>query len=69
VAEGVAYELKLGPVLRWSVSSRSAVQEGLYSYDAIRRLRISTSVCRAPDDQAASGDIGQYLRLGPLGTG
>src|SRR5215475_8190821 len=38
LAEAVAYELKLGPVLRWPIRSRSTLQEGLYSYDAIRRL-------------------------------
>src|SRR5215475_12831532 len=38
LAEAVAYELNLGPVLRWPIRSSSTLQEGLYSYDAIRRL-------------------------------
>lgn len=56
----VAYELKLGAVLEWPITSRSTLQQGLYSYDAIGRLQ---------DYQ--SGDkreIQDYLQLGPLGT-
>ncbi|WP_380281728.1 AAA family ATPase [Kitasatospora purpeofusca] len=34
----VARELRLGPVLRWSISSRSALRDGQYAYDAIGRL-------------------------------
>src|SRR5437588_775606 len=29
----VAYELNLGPVLRWSITSRVTLQDGLYHYD------------------------------------
>jgi MoxR-like ATPase len=66
LAEAVAHELRLGPVLHWPISSRSTVQEGLYSYDAIGRLQ---DVNLDPDRAAATVDhIGQYLRLGPLGT-
>ncbi|MFN0086519.1 MAG: AAA family ATPase [Blastocatellia bacterium] len=35
----VAYELGLGEVLRWSITSRSTGQQGLYQYDAIGRLQ------------------------------
>ena len=35
----IAEELKLGPVLRWPITSRSTLLEGLYRYDAIGRLR------------------------------
>ncbi|MFC5663777.1 AAA family ATPase [Kitasatospora misakiensis] len=38
LAYAVAHELRLGPVLRWSISSRSTLRDGLYSYDAIGRL-------------------------------
>src|SRR5205807_9966461 len=34
LAYSVAYELGLGPVLRWPITSRSTLAEGLYSYDA-----------------------------------
>lgn len=62
LAYSVAYELGLGPVLRWPITSRSTLQEGLYSYDAIGRLQ---DVNLQGDDTVSIGD---YIRLGPLGT-
>jgi MoxR-like ATPase len=56
----VANQLKLGPVLRWNVSSRSSVREGLYTYDAVARMQMSRGAKEPP--------INQYLTLGPLGT-
>ncbi|WP_433066505.1 AAA family ATPase [Dactylosporangium sp. CS-033363] len=63
LAYAVARELALGPVLRWPITSRSTLQEGLYHYDAIGRLQDSNL---AADD--ARRQLGRYLRLGPLGT-
>ncbi|GIM92006.1 AAA family ATPase [Paractinoplanes toevensis] len=61
----VAYELGLGPVLRWPINSRSTLQEGLYRYDAIGRLQDSN----LPDgSRQTPATVGQYIRLGPLGT-
>jgi MoxR-like ATPase len=57
----VAHELKLGPVLRWSVTSRSTLQQGLYQYDAIGRFQ-------ARDFDHQTPAIGDFLTLGPLGT-
>ncbi len=66
LAYAVAHELALGPVLHWPITSRSTLQQGLYSYDAIGRLQEANLQQR---DGAADGlDIGRYLRLGPLGT-
>lgn len=42
LAYAVAYELKLGPVLTWPITSRSTLQDGLYRYDAIARLQATT---------------------------
>ncbi len=39
LAYAVAYELGLGEVLKWSITTRSTLTEGLYYYDAIGRLR------------------------------
>ena len=39
LAYSIAKELKLGPVLRWPITSRSTLHEGLYQYDAIAQLR------------------------------
>jgi MoxR-like ATPase len=58
----IAYELSLGPVLVWPVNSRSTLENGLYDYDAIARLR----------DQGLNNgnaeDIGRYISLRALGT-
>jgi MoxR-like ATPase len=66
LAYSVAYELGLGPVLRWPITSRSTLQEGLYSYDAIGRLQDVNLRSEAEAGDPAS--IGKYVRLGPLGT-
>lgn len=81
LAHSIAHELKLGPVLRWPVTSRTTLNDGLYQYDAIGRLqevglaerlaelrrgrRRGTVRSGKPSEPA---DIGRYLRLGPLGT-
>lgn len=39
LAYSVAHELGLGPVLRWPITSRSTLHDGLYNYDAIGRLQ------------------------------
>ena len=57
----VAYELKLGRVLRWPINSRSTVRGGVYEYDAIGRLQAGQASGQVPD-------VEQYLTLGPLGT-
>jgi MoxR-like ATPase len=65
LAYAVAYELQLGPVLHWSITSRVTLQDGLYHYDAIGRLQEASLASR---DTTTVPDIGQYIRLGPLGT-
>jgi len=55
----VAYELGLGPVLRWPISSRSTVRSGIYEYDAIGRLQ---------SGKGEAPPVEQFLTLGPLGT-
>lgn len=63
LAYAVAHELCLGPVLHWPITTRVTRLEGLYQYDAIRRLQdASLSHSKTPPD------IGTYIRLGPLGT-
>ncbi|MER5464582.1 MoxR family ATPase [Streptomyces sp. NPDC002668] len=65
LALSVAYELGLGPVLRWPITSRTTLKDGLYTYDAIRRLH---DVSTAKEHEDAETDIGRYITLGPLGT-
>ncbi len=71
LAYAVAHELRLGPVLRWSITTRTTLQSGLYRYDAIARLQdasLKESKARQDGQSAEPPDIGQYIRLGPLGT-
>ncbi|MGC5038339.1 MULTISPECIES: AAA family ATPase [unclassified Streptomyces] len=39
LAHSISRELGLGRVLRWSITSRSTLKEGLYAYDAIGRVQ------------------------------
>lgn len=64
LAYAIVHELKLGPVLRWSITSRSTIQEGLYQYDAIGRLQ----ALQENEDENKVESLGQFTRLGPLGT-
>ncbi|MBD2491692.1 MoxR family ATPase [Aulosira sp. FACHB-615] len=69
LAYAIAYELKLGPVLLWPITTRSTLQEGLYQYDAIARLQDAQLSQTDPEAKNLSyRDIGQYIQLGPLGT-
>src|SRR5262249_48760219 len=57
----VAWELQLGEVLRWSITSHSTLQQGLYHYDAIGRLQDSQLGSRA-SRQKSLPDIKRYLK-------
>lgn len=63
LAYAVARELGLGRVLKWAITTRTTLKDGLYTYDAIARLQ---------DAQASNKDnrleTGNYITLGPLGT-
>ncbi|GER89728.1 ATPase AAA [Dictyobacter vulcani] len=67
LAYAVARELQLGSVFRWSITTRTTLADGLYSYDAIARLQ-DTSYRKDTHTDDAPPDIGQYIRLGPLGA-
>lgn len=65
----VARELKLGQVLRWPITSRSTLSQALYHYDAIGRLQAAQLLgLQGPDTARIEPEIGDYIRLGPLGT-
>jgi MoxR-like ATPase len=61
LAYAIAWELNLGPVLRWPITPRSQlVEDGLFQYDAISRVQ-----------EAQAGQksrVADYIKLGPLGT-
>ncbi|MEU6945341.1 MoxR family ATPase [Streptomyces sp. NPDC046316] len=70
----VARELKLGGVLRWNITSRTALTDGLYQYDPLSRLYAAGKAGErgggpgpsSPDREETA--IEDHLRLGPLGT-
>ncbi|MEU6375653.1 MoxR family ATPase [Streptomyces sp. NPDC046909] len=71
LAHSIAEDLDLGPVLRWPVTSRTTLRDGLYRYDALRRLEdanLRRLGKRRGAGTGASDSIGRYLQLGPLGT-
>ena len=58
LVDAVAYELRLGAPLRWSVTSRSSLRDALVTYDAIGRLQ----------QKNEDAPIGDFVTLGALGT-
>jgi len=70
LAYAVAYELQLGPVLLWPITTRSTLQEGLYRYDAIARLQDVQLADKNQDNQQTNNNqnIGEYIQLGAVGT-
>ncbi|MFY1693289.1 AAA family ATPase [Plantactinospora sp. WMMB782] len=66
LATAIAHELRLGRVLRWNITSRVAVRDGLYQYDPLARLYRASR--RAEEPEKADEDVGRFIRLGPLGT-
>ena len=83
VADLIAAELELGAVLRWHMTSKSTLMEGLYDYDALGRLHATQAPYRRPKpiEQASIQDtvlrelleeaapaVENFVTLGPLGT-
>lgn len=60
LAEALAQSLDT-ELIRWPIKSTTKADDGLYTYDAVSRLYDS----RFQDKDVT--DIGQYIRLGPLG--
>lgn len=70
LAYSVAWQLGLGQVFTWSITTRSTLKDALYQYDAIGRLQASSLAKPASSSDQGSGNenIGDYLTLGPLGS-
>ncbi|MGH3752804.1 MAG: AAA family ATPase [Pseudonocardiaceae bacterium] len=79
----IARELRLGRVLRWPITSHITLKSGQYGYDAIGRAVAagtrqavasrggnvgSQAVGSAADPVDQEPPIGEFVRLGPLGT-
>ncbi|MCZ4602652.1 ATPase [Streptomyces sp. Lzd4kr] len=65
VIEQVATELKLGPVLRWHITSRSTLPDALYQYDALGHIH-SLRLRQAPYEGRRR--TGRNRRRGPVRT-
>lgn len=69
LAYSVAWQLGLGHVFTWSITSRSTLKEALYQYDAIGRLQaVPIGQTNSQQESSATTTIGDYLTLGPLGS-
>lgn len=76
LAYAVAYELELGEVLYWPITTRTTLKDGLYYYDAIGRLQDAQQQYKENKDKQQDNEnkdnlkeeIGKYIQLGPLGT-
>jgi MoxR-like ATPase len=63
LVELISAELQLGKVLRWHVTSKSTLEDGLYGYDALGRLNASQV-----EGNGAANAVANFVTLGPLGT-
>ncbi|HEV7651891.1 MAG TPA: MoxR family ATPase [Actinophytocola sp.] len=70
LAYRIARELGLGRVLRWPVTSHISLTSGLYGYDAIGRVQAAATTRPLTETDGADAEppIGDFIRLGPLGT-
>ncbi|MGH3878135.1 MAG: AAA family ATPase [Actinophytocola sp.] len=71
LAYRIARELGLGRVLRFPITSHTSLTSGLYAYDAIGRAQAAaTSHPRLGNqtDDTPEPPIGDFVRLGPVGT-
>lgn len=68
LAHAIANNLKLGRVLKWSITSRSVLKDALYRYDAIGRLQAANLTKAESTKKGEANGIEKFLTLGPLGT-
>ncbi|MFD5493000.1 AAA family ATPase [Streptomyces sp. NPDC127091] len=66
LAHCISRELGLSRVLRWNITSRSTLKEGLYAYDAIGRVQEAAArgALRGPAVQAVSEPAGEPEAMG-----
>jgi MoxR-like ATPase len=64
LAYAIAYELQLGPVLYWPITSHSTLKNALYRYEIIRHLESASSQANSEKD----GNKGIFFTLNQLGT-
>lgn len=71
----IAAELQLGEVLRWHITSKSTLEDGLFGYDSLGRLHASqveraraSTPAGAARPTGSADDVARFVTLGPLGT-
>jgi MoxR-like ATPase len=62
----VAHELGL-PYEPWYIKSTSRARDGLYTYDAVRRLHDAQLVRMGEESKSKVDNLDNYIELGPLG--
>ncbi|BEL06256.1 MoxR family ATPase [Actinoplanes sichuanensis] len=67
LALSIAWELRLGSVLHWPITSRAQLQQSLYRYDAVGRLQ-EANLRRLGQDGPPVTSAAPFITLGPLGT-
>ena len=66
LAEAVAYELGL-PLVTWYIKSTSRARDGLYTYDAVKRLHDAQLVRMGKESQSNVDNLADYIDKGALG--
>ncbi len=66
LAQAVAHELGL-PYEPWYIKSTSRARDGLYTYDAVRRLHDAQLVRMGEESKSKVDNLDNYIQLGPLG--
>jgi MoxR-like ATPase len=66
LARAVAYELGL-PYEAWHIKSTSRARDGLYVYDAVRRLHDAQLAHLDNERRTKVDNVDDYIRKGPLG--
>lgn len=73
LAKSIAFELTDKETLDWQITSKSVLQDALYSYDALARLqdiqmkKLYSELGEKEKSEKISTDIGTYIKLGALG--
>lgn len=73
LAKSIAKKLTAKKVLSWEITSKSVLNDALYSYDALSRLhdiqmkKLYFEQGDIEKSESFTTDIGQYLKLGALG--
>lgn len=67
LARAVAFELGL-PYFAWHIKSSSRARDGLYAYDAVRRLHDAQITLKGIKSNSKVDDISSYIKMGILGS-